>query len=127
LAVVLVCLVWSGPQAVAMDRWEALSQLESGNSDAAIGRAGEISRFQILPALWEKFANRPLSASKNPQAALCVARAIMRERCAAFERRHHRLPTNFEYYVLWNAPGEIERPTVVVAARARRFCHLMGS
>src|ERR1035437_4281326 len=33
--------------AVAMDRWAALSMIESGNDDRAVGSSGEITRFQI--------------------------------------------------------------------------------
>ena len=30
----------------------ALGMIESGNNDRGIGRAGEVSRFQIHPAVW---------------------------------------------------------------------------
>src|SRR6266567_952502 len=40
----------------AMDRWSALSQIESGDNDKAVGRLGEISRYQILPDVWSAFA-----------------------------------------------------------------------
>lgn len=113
--------------AEAMNRWAALSMLESGNNDAAIGRAGEVSRFQIKPALWEKYGGPyPVTARTNPLAALFVAQAIMGDRCGEFERRFHRSPTDFEYYVLWNAPAQIQKPRRVVAERASRFCHLVG-
>ena len=45
----------------AMDRWEALSMIESGNNDRAIGSVGEVSRFQIRPELW------PGGNPQNPQ------------------------------------------------------------
>ena len=38
--------------APAMDRWEALSMIESGDNDRAVGHGGEVSRFQIRPGLW---------------------------------------------------------------------------
>jgi len=38
--------------ALAMDRWSALAMLESGGNDHLIGRAGEISRYQIRRNLW---------------------------------------------------------------------------
>ena len=114
--------------ALGMDRWAALSLLESGNNDAAVGRAGEVSRFQIKPALWERYCGEyPATARFNPQMALRVAQAIMDDRCAAFERHFHRHPTNFEYYILWNAPAQIRKPARVVAARANRFCNLVAS
>ena len=113
--------------ALGMDRWAALSMIESGNNDAAIGRAGEVSRYQILPRLWQKYGG-PGSrfARTNPRIALGVARAIMSGRCADFARQFHRAPTDFEYYVLWNAPAQIYLPGPVVANRAKRFCRLVG-
>jgi hypothetical protein len=114
--------------AAAMDRWTALSLLESGNNDAAIGPAGEVSRFQIKPRLWAEFFGEDRAAAPtNPRVALRVAQAIMRERCAAFERRFHRPPTNFEYYVLWNAPCQVRKPGKAVTERADRFCNLVGA
>jgi len=125
---VWLSLMIAGRPALAMDRWAALSLLESGNNDAAIGHAGEVSRFQIKPMLWEKYGGEyPATARFNPQMALRVAQAIMDDRCAAFERHFHRHPTNFEYYILWNAPAQIRKPARVVAARANRFCNLVAS
>lgn len=112
--------------ALGMDRWSALSLIESGNDDSAIGRAGEVSRYQIKPGLWHKFGG-PASrlARANPQTALGIAQAIMRGRCADFERQFHRAPTDFEYYILWNAPAQINRAGRAVSERARRFSHLV--
>jgi hypothetical protein len=108
----------------AMDRWAALSQVESGDNDKAVGRKGEISRYQILPDVWEAFApeNANWESSKD---ALAVAKAAMRKRCADFEHTFNRPPTDFEFYVLWNAPAQIERPGSVVSERAKRFCNLL--
>lgn len=127
MACVFGILMLAAGRAPAMDRWAALSMLESGNNDAAIGRAGEISRFQIKPALWYEFGDYPLAARTNSQAALAVARAIMLDRCMHFRRRYHRDPTNFEYYVLWNAPAQIGRPARAVTERAIRFCQLTAT
>ena len=114
--------------AAAMDRWAALSLLESGNNDAAIGHAGEVSRFQIKPRLWETYFGKDRAADPtNSRVALRVAQSIMRERCAAFERRYHRPPTDFEYYVMWNAPCQVGKPGKAVSERANRFCNLIAS
>jgi hypothetical protein len=124
----LSLLLLGGTPAPARDRWAALSLIESGNNDAAIGRAGEVSRYQIKPLLWVKYCPQyPVTARANPQAALCAAQAIMRMHCLAFERRFHRPPTDFEYYVLWNAPAQIQKPGRAVSARANRFCNLVNS
>src|SRR5258708_23361 len=115
-----VCLKVQG-----MDRWSALSQLETRDNDNAVGSAGEISRYQIKPKLWQRYAR--LSADwKNPTEALAAAQELMKERYKGFERRHGRLPTDFEFYVLWNAPAQLERPGKAVRERAERFCRLVA-
>ncbi len=111
---------------LALDRWSALSQIESGDDDRAVGAAGELSRYQIKPELWRRYA--PAGADwTNPEHALSVARQAMQERCTAFERSAHRPPTDSEFYILWNAPAQIQRPPKTVLARAERFCNLVGS
>src|SRR5689334_1077078 len=109
----------------AMDRWAALSQIETRDNDSAIGAAGEISRYQIKPKLWRRYAAADANW-KNPIEALAAARELMKERCIRFERSYNRTPTDFEFYVLWNAPSQIERPCKVVRERAERFCHLVS-
>jgi hypothetical protein len=116
----VVCL-----EAQALDRWAALSQIETRDNDSAVGAAGEISRFQIKPKLWHRYA-RSEADWKNPAEALAAARELMKERCATFDRLNHRPPTDFEFYVLWNAPAQINRPGKAVRERAERFCHLVA-
>ena len=109
----------------AMDRWAALSQIETRDNDNSVGAAGEISRYQMKPGVWRRYAR--LDADwKDPVVALAAARDIMRDRCADFERAYNRKPTDFEFYVLWNAPAQIERPRKAVRERAERFCRLVS-
>jgi hypothetical protein len=103
----------------AMDRWAALSMIESGNDDSAIGSLGEVSRFQIRPYLW------PGGNPQNAGVALDVAQKIMKPRVAKFKQSHSRVPTDFEFYVLWNAPQEVNHPCRAVAKRAERFANLV--
>jgi len=105
----------------AMDRWEALSMIESGNNDRAIGSVGEVSRFQIRPELW------PGGNPQNPQLALTAAQKTMTPRLDRFQRIHKRQPTDFEFYVLWNAPWVVDHPSAVVKERAQRFVNLVQS
>ena len=105
--------------ASAMDRWAALAMFESGDNDHIVGRAGEISRYQIRRELWP--SGNPLDA----RVALANAQRIMSPRVAAFEHTHGRTPDDFEFYVLWNAPAQINHPHLVVAERARRFMNLV--
>src|SRR5208282_4520019 len=107
------------PDGFAMDRWAALSMIESGDNDRAVGPGGEISRFQIRPELW------PGGDPQNTQIALAAAQQIMLPRIEQFRRSHQRLPTDFEFYVLWNAPWQVDHPSNAVTERARRFSNLI--
>jgi hypothetical protein len=89
------------------------------------GRAGEVSRYQIRPDVWETYAAASTNW-ENPTDALTVAKQAMAERCSVFEKSARRPPTDFEFYVLWNAPGQIEHPSAAVSKRAERFCNLIG-
>jgi hypothetical protein len=111
-------------KACAMDRWAALSQIESGDNDLALGAQGEVSRYQVKPELWKRYAHADADW-KKPEDALAVAQQMMKERCAAFEKLVHRQPTDFEFYVLWNAPAWIEQPPKAVSQRAERFRNLV--
>jgi hypothetical protein len=107
------------PSAHAMNRWAALSMIESGNDDLAVGSLGEVSRYQIRPYLW------PGGNPHNAMEALDAAKTIMQPRLAKFEHSHGRVPTDFEFYVLWNAPQEVNHPCKAVAERAHRFVNLV--
>ena len=104
----------------AMDRWTALAMLESGGDDHTVGRAGEISRYQIRRDLWP--GGNPLDS----RVSLANAERIMGARVAEFERSNGRMPDDFEFYVLWNAPAQINHPHPAVVERARRFVNLVG-
>lgn len=109
-----------------MERWAALAQIESGNNDHALGAAGEISRYQIKPRVWSRYA--PATANwHNAEQSLPIAKAAMRDRCANFQHTFRRPPTDFEFYVLWNAPAQIRKPSASVTKRAQRFCNLVNS
>ncbi|MGH7954085.1 MAG: hypothetical protein ACREFE_19490 [Limisphaerales bacterium] len=121
LLVSILAGLFVAASASAMDRWSALSMLESGNNDRAIGPGGEISRFQILPELW------PGGNPRDLQSALAAAKYIMQQRVEKFESIHKRAPTDFEFYVLWNAPAEMDHPSKTVSERAWRFANLVQS
>jgi hypothetical protein len=116
--VVLVTLSMAA-SASAMDRWSALSMIESGNDDSAVGPSGEISRFQIRRELW------PGGDPQDWHNALCAAQEIMQSRLDNFQKSHKRAATDFEFYVLWNAPWQADHPSATVTERARRFINLV--
>lgn len=95
--------------------------IESGNNDRAVGSVGEVSRYQIRPELW------PGGNPQDPRVALGVAQSTMQRRLIRFVRKHNRQPTDFEFYVLWNAPYQTGRPSAIVRERAQRFANLVQS
>jgi hypothetical protein len=112
--VVMICLA-----VPAMDRWSALSMIESGDDDLAVGAGGEVSRFQIRSELW------PGGNAQDARDALSAAREIMKPRLEEFLKNNKRPATDFEFYVLWNAPWEVDHPSKAVAERAQRFSNLV--
>jgi hypothetical protein len=117
----LLALLILTTNALALDRWTALAMVESNSNDHAVGRAGEISRYQIRPELWP--GGSPLDAG----IALTNAQRIMSVRLARFEQSHGRRPDDFEFYILWNAPAQTDHPHHIVAERARRYMNLVDS
>ena len=116
---------------------EALAEFETGATDSKpcaadrlVGRHKEISRFQILPAVWDQY-----STSRNyhdPQTAWIVAAKILREREGIFRRATRRECNHVDIYLLWNAPGQYQRAkwdrrkvSPAVRERAYRFASLM--
>lgn len=93
--------------------------IESGDNDDAVGAMGEISRFQIRRDLWP--GGNPEDYSK----ALVAARDLMQPRLRLFRAKHRRDATDYEFYILWNAPWEVDHPSPVVMERARRFANLV--
>jgi len=109
----------------------ALGMIETGINDRAVGRAGEVSRYQIMPSVWRRY-----SASRdyqNPALSLEVACKHWIYLHDYFKSKTHREPTEFDMYVLWNTrhgyyarkgfdPKRLHR---VVFDRAQRFCNLV--
>src|SRR5580698_7101334 len=76
-------------RAGAMDRFTALSQIESGDNDFAVGQAGEISRYQIRRELWSKLTHLPLSQATNSYVAFNVAKSIALARSENFRQQYN--------------------------------------
>lgn len=104
---ILAGLLLAWPTALpATDRWEALGMIESGNCDRCTGRAGELSRYQIMPENWRASASGGESFTNHWQ-ALSVAMRIQGRRVAVFAQNHGRLPTDREWYLLWHRPARM--------------------
>jgi hypothetical protein len=108
----------------AMDRWSALSQIESGDYDTCIGASGEVSQYQILPSVWRQYTKLPVTAAVNPLTARNVATCIMQSRIGIFVKQKHRQPTDIEFYLLWHRPSRVNHPRPIELKRAIRFANL---
>jgi hypothetical protein len=116
---------------------ETLAEFETGatqpvhcKADDLVGAHQEISRFQILPALWQRY-----STSGNygdPETAWSVAEQILDEREQTFRRATGREWNAVDIYLMWNAPGAYRRAdwdrarlSDVLLERAQRFANLL--
>jgi hypothetical protein len=113
-------------------RLDALGMIETGNHDDEVGGAGEISRYQIHPAVWRSYSTSLDYA--NPEVALQVASRHWTCLANYFKAKTGREPDDFDMYVLWNtrfgyyARKGFSRARIspVVQDRAERFVNLVN-
>jgi len=112
-------------RAVADDSvaFEALAMVESGGRDGAIGPAGEVSRYQIMPSVWRQYTSWPISKATNPAIALVVARAVMAARLPRLAADGEK--SGEDWYLLWHRPARVRHPRGEELARAQRFENLL--
>lgn len=104
--------------------------IESGNNDRAVGRAGEVSRYQIKPLVWKRYTE--LTAYTDAGLSTWVADQHMAYLENVFQSRTGRQPTDFDRYVLWNAGPNYyarvgfsaDRVNAIIRDRASRFVNL---
>ena len=116
-----------------LSRIEALGMIETGNNDRLVGQAGEVSRFQIRPEVWNLYSQS--SAYGNFRVASGVAQQHLQSLEMLFRARTGREPTDFDLYVLWNAGAgyyervgfEASRVGPVIRDRAQRYANLCES
>lgn len=96
----ILLLLLATVAAPAMSFWNALSQIESGDNDKAIGSAGELGRYQVKPAFWTP---QERLQAQNQQIALTVAIRHMNALKASFKRLTGRDATDTDAIVLWKA------------------------
>ncbi len=144
LAIFVLCLSYNaranerrpvmatGSPVLDANRLFALGMIETGNDDRGIGRAGEISRYQIHPLVWKAYSNS--RDYKNPGVALGVARQHWAALSNYFKEKTAREPDDFDMYVLWNtrygyyaAKGfDPRRLPRIISDRAQRFVNLVN-
>ena len=113
-----------------LSKLEAISMIESGNNDRAIGGAGEVSRYQIMPRVWRRYSASTEYA--NSDLSTRVAEQHLAYLESTFQSQTGRQPTDFDRYVLWNA-GPVYYARIgfsagrvhpIIRERAGRFVNL---
>src|SRR6266536_2361962 len=110
----------------------ALGMIESGNDDRGVGRAGEVSRYQIHPSVWKAYSTS--TDYRNPKVSAQVASQHWNHLTDYFRKAAGREPTPFDMYVLWNTrfghyarngfdPGRLSS---ILRDRAHRFVNLVN-
>ena len=124
MRILALLMVFCPMLSFGLDRFSALSMIETGDNDRMVGRAGEISRYQILKREWRSVSDSTQFTDRKVSEA--VARRLIDQRVTRFKSIYGRNPTDFEFYGLWNAPAQVYRGQVspVVAERCRRFANL---
>ncbi len=113
-------------------RLYALGAIETGNNDSEVGAAGEISRYQINPAVWKNYSKS--TEYQDPKVAGTVVRQHWNFLAKYFTEKTGRAPDDFDMYVLWNTRhGYYARKqfspallSPVVRDRAQRFVNLVN-
>jgi hypothetical protein len=120
----MVPMLSFGMDLCVADRLAALSMIESGNNDHMVGRAGEISRYQIIKSEWHSVTKSAQYTDR--ETARVVTLRLMEKRVQNFVASFNRPPTNFELYGLWNAPSQVMQGRISrrVAERCQRFANL---
>jgi hypothetical protein len=128
---VLWIVMLSGTTAWAgLSRLQALSMIESGDNDAAVGQAGEVSRYQIKPWVWREYSQS--RAYRDARVSARVAEQYLADLEETFRKRARREPDDFDLYVLWNAGPAYyakcgfsgSRVHPIIRDRAHRFVNL---
>jgi hypothetical protein len=102
----------------------ALGQIEGGADDIdRAGRAGEITRYQILPAELH-FHGYGTADVESLKCATIVCRRIWQARVNVFIAEHAALPTPEQLYLLWHRPARVFHPRPRELERAGRFANL---
>ena len=134
----LVALGWLAlGSCEAMPLRQSLGMFESGATswqrsaaDLMRGGSGEVSRFQIMPAVWRRYSKS--REYDNPEVAWAVAQRILADRMEDFRATTGREPSALELYLLWNKPGHFEAQGYLASRvksdyrqRAQSFANLL--
>ena len=139
LFISMLALGFSVAEVSALPVRDSLAMVETGARDARPGAAdrirgaaGEVSRFQILPSIWQQYSKS--RDYENPEVAWTVAQRILADRSKAFRGETGREPNALELYLLWHKPSTFRsagftasRVNKLYRQRAERFANLVAS
>ena len=128
--IIFLLLLSLGSAQAGLSKLGAISMIESGNDDFAVGSAGEVSRYQIKPRVWRSYTD--LRGYHDRELSRWVAAQYLSSLENAFQKRAGRAPSDFDLYVLWNAGlnyydrigFSTRRVRPVIRERAQRFVNL---
>lgn len=98
--IIVLALHFATVEAKPMSLWDALAEIESGRNDKAVGKCGEVSRWQILPAVWEQY-RKPGMKPCNAKDAMVVAWNHYGDLGDGFILKTSRKPTETDMLILW--------------------------
>ncbi len=113
-----------------LSKLEAISMIETCDRDWIVGKAGEVSRYQIMPSVWRHYTSS--RDFRNPVVASKVAAQHIDVLENTFRARTGREATHFDLYVMWNAGPtyyakigfNASRVATVIRERAARYANL---
>jgi hypothetical protein len=113
-----------------LSKLEAISMIETADRDWVVGKAGERSRYQIMPKVWHTYTSS--RDYRNPQLARAVAERHLAILEGTFQKATGREPSDFDRYVLWNGGPtyyakigfDARRVHPVIRERADRYVNL---
>jgi hypothetical protein len=128
IAVIVILSVLSAQ--AGLSKLEAISMIETADRDGVVGKAGERSRYQIMPRVWSSYTSS--RDYKNPQVAQAVAGRHLAVLEDTFRKATGREPSDFDRYVLWNGGPtyyakigfSAQRVHPVIRERAERYVNL---
>jgi hypothetical protein len=104
--------------------------IETADRDWVVGSAGERSRYQIMPRVWQSYTSS--REYKNPQLARTVAERHLASLEQTYRKATGRDASDFDLYVLWNGGPtyyakinfDAKRVHPVIRERAERYVNL---
>jgi hypothetical protein len=105
LVLALLLLLWSTPLARAWERTdvlEAIHEVENPHNTNRIGRRGELGPFQLRPAVWYTYTQKPFSLATDQDESRLVAEAHYEWIKRGLERNKLDV-TPYHIGLVWNA------------------------